>query len=381
MAMVELDERATQYGVTFLDDTNDSSYNIGMKGVEAVLEASTREGWVDVATSDDVAGTDFAKMKSAPTPVVAENGNKLHYVHILSRSPQENTPTIVIFPGFTEMIDHFMEIGYYYWQAGFDIYILEHRGQGRSPRDVKNLGLIWIDDFRRYVADAQKFIRSIVRPHSASSFGEKAPVYVYGHSMGGGIAAALAEHDPDLVDKYVLTSPMIAALSPLSAWLTNVSASMGAFFASKKQIFVHPDKQFNTEFDEEFAAGLNHGRALWLHNRRCAVETNQMYAASYNWVKQGLNLNRYIRLRSNEERIHTPMLLFQSEHDAWVSNEQQDAFIADVNNAAEAAGRTAPITKIFMAGARHELEAEKAQTVRDMVVSMLAFLTEGTAQA
>ena len=185
--------------------------------------------------------------------------------------------------------------------------------------------------------------------------------------MGGGIAAALAEHAPDLVDKYVLTAPMIASLSPLSPSLTKLFANLGAFFASKKQIFVHPDKEFNQTFDEEYAKGLSHARTLWLHKRRLMLETNQMYAASYNWVKQSLKLNAYLQNQQNRERITAPMLLFQAENDAWVSDEQQDAFIAGVRNT--------KIKKVRMNGARHELEAEKAQVVRDMVVAMLEFLT------
>lgn len=61
------------------------------------------------------------------------------------------------------------------------------------------------------------------------------------------------------------------------------------------------------------------------------------------------------------------MLLFQAENDAWVSDEQQDAFIAGATNTT--------IKKVHMNGARHELEAEQAQVVRDMVVAMLEFLT------
>ena len=91
-----------------------------------------------------------------------------------------------------------------------------------------------------------------------------------------------------------------------------------------------------------------------------------MYAASYNWVKQSLKLNAYLQNQQNRERITAPMLLFQAENDAWVSDEQQDAFIAGVRNT--------KIKKVRMNGARHELEAEKAQVVRDMVVAMLEFL-------
>lgn len=375
---MQLDERASQYGVTFLDDTTDETYFTGMRGVHALLDAFTTDGWFEPAGSDDETGTDFEGMKSAPEPVVAENGEKLHYVHIRAKNPTPDTPAMVMLTGFTEMAEHMREMAYYFWQAGYSVYILEHRGHGRSPRDVEDLGLIWIDDFRRYVADVEKLIRTVVRPAVADAAAgvagaaaALAPVHVYAHSMGGGVALALAEHAaeyaPELVDKYVLTAPMVAPRSTLSDGLTRLIANLGAFFASKKRIFIQKNQtEFNRVFDEDYARGLNHGRALWLHEQRCAVETNQMYAASYGWMKAAGKLTEYIL--KNADKISTPVLLFQSPQDAWVSVEKQ-------NELAERAG--AHVRKVVLEHSRHEMEAEQTQTVHEMMDTALEFLLGG----
>ncbi|MFC0265638.1 alpha/beta hydrolase [Alloscardovia macacae] len=369
---MQLDERASRYGVTFLDDTTDETYFTGMRGVHALLDAFTTDGWFEPAGPEDETGTDFAGMKSAPEPVVAENGGKLHYVHIRAKNPSPETPAMVMLTGFTEMAEHMREMAYYFWQAGYSIYILEHRGHGRSPRDVEDLGLIWIDDFRRYVADVEKLIRTVVRPASTdvSAGATSAPVHVYAHSMGGGVALALAEHlaehsaERALVDAYVLTAPMVAPRSTLSDGLTRLIANLGAFFASKKRIFIQKNQtEFNRVFDENYARGLNHGRALWLHEQRCAVETNQMYAASYGWMKAAGKLTDYIL--QNAGKITVPVLLFQAPNDAWVSVEKQ-------NELAERAG--APVRKVVLEHSRHEMEAEQTQTVHEMMDTALEFL-------
>ncbi|TCD54352.1 alpha/beta hydrolase [Alloscardovia theropitheci] len=372
---MQLDERAAEFGVTFLDDTTDESYFMGMKGVHAILDAFMSEGWLEPAGPQDVETTDFRGMKVAPHPRSAHNGEGLHYVHIDAKYPRENTPSIVMLNGFTETVEHMIEIAYYFWQAGYDIYIPEHRGHGLSPRDVDDLGVIWIDDYRRYVADVEKLIQSVVRPHAQQAFGDKAPVYVYGHSMGGGIAIALAEHAPSLVDKYVLTCPMVAPRSTLPDWLTKVVASVGAIFKSKSRIYPSRKQlEFNTIFDENYARGLNHGRALWLHEHRCAVETSQMYAPSYGWLKAAINLTQYIRRPENESRITSDILMFYVENDAWVSTEQQEAFYKEVNELAESNGRPAPVTAYKMPHSRHEMEAEKTEVVHEMVDTILDFL-------
>lgn len=368
--MVQLDERAAQYGVTFLDDSSDDAYFLGMNGVHAVLESFTEHGWFDPASPADK-DLNFEKFKPAPQPVIDEHNGQLHYVHIKAKTPTARTQTMVILHGFTEMAEHMEEVSYYFWQAGYDVWILEQRGHGRSPRDVADLGLIWIDDFRRYVADAEKLIRTVVRPYAAHTFSDAAKVNVYAHSMGGGVATAMAQHAPGLADRYVLSAPMIAPITGMADWQYRAFAAVLSALSSKKRVFVQLNqKEFNKTFDEEGAKGLNHARALWLHTRRLKSEKNQMYAAAYGWVHATVKLTDYILDPAHVAALSDPILLFQSENDAYVRIDAQDKFV----DMCTQAGKN--IRKVVMKGARHELESEKPEIFHEMFDTILEFLDE-----
>ena len=69
----------------------------------------------------------------------------------------------------------------------------EHCGHGRSYRlcsDTGDLSLVHIDDYQRYVDDLL-FVSRL----AAQEFPEL-PICLYGHSMGGGIAACAAAQEP-----------------------------------------------------------------------------------------------------------------------------------------------------------------------------------------
>ena len=64
---------------------------------------------------------------------------------------------------------------------------------------------MWIDDWRRYVADLAKFAETV-----GKDYADGRPLNLYCHSMGGGIGASVLETHPTLFDKAVLSCPMIA---------------------------------------------------------------------------------------------------------------------------------------------------------------------------
>ena len=58
---------------------------------------------------------------------------------------------IVISHGFTEFAEKYDELVWYFLLAGYSVCVLEHRGHGKSARDVDNRCMVWIDDWQRYV--------------------------------------------------------------------------------------------------------------------------------------------------------------------------------------------------------------------------------------
>ena len=101
-------------------------------------------------------------------------------------------------------------------KAGYAVYAFDLRGHGRSSgRRVQ------IDSFDQYVADLAGFIE-IVRPREPGQ-----PIFLFGHSMGGAIAALTAiEKQPELAG-LVLSGPALRLdIWPLTVPLTRHAGSL-----------------------------------------------------------------------------------------------------------------------------------------------------------
>ncbi|MFQ9345835.1 MAG: alpha/beta fold hydrolase [Coprococcus sp.] len=92
-------------------------------------------------------------------------------------------------------------------KEGFSVYLPEHCGHGFSYRLTEDESLVHLDSFERYVED---FI-FVTKKAKEDNPGMK--IYLYGHSMGGGIAAAVAARVPEMFEKVILSSPMIRPLT------------------------------------------------------------------------------------------------------------------------------------------------------------------------
>ncbi len=112
--------------------------------------------------------------------------------------------SIVISHGFTEVIDKYNEIIYYFLNNGYSVFAIEHRGHGRSGYLGKDTSQIYVKDYNYYILDLKKFIDEIVVPDS----GDK-DLFLFAHSMGGGIAAKFLQDYPEYFDAAVLTGPMM----------------------------------------------------------------------------------------------------------------------------------------------------------------------------
>ena len=181
------------------------------------LDSCMHDGYMDPAVSDWHGHRLRTLHPADGTPnklhVVRYDVEKFHALQIPGSSRQTHG-TVLISHGFTEFAAKYKEMAWYFLLAGFSVCILEHRGHGYSARDVRNDQIVYIDTWHRYVADLAKCARTIARPMAADK-----PLVLFAHSMGGGIAAAMLERYPNIVDKAVLSSPMIEANLHTPNWL------------------------------------------------------------------------------------------------------------------------------------------------------------------
>ena len=132
------------------------------------------------------------------------DGHRIYYEYF---DIEEEKGSVVILHGFTEFIRKYSEIIYYFSQAGYDVYMIEHYGHGYSERrsDVQdNLSKVAVDDFDVYTEDVKQFVDQVVLPKAKDN-----PLILFGHSMGGGVATRFLEIYPDIFSYAILSSPMI----------------------------------------------------------------------------------------------------------------------------------------------------------------------------
>lgn len=272
-----------------------------------------------------------------------ETGRQIYYVRCLADRPRG---VAVISHGFSETIEKYMENIYYFVRGGYHVYMPEHCGHGNSYRvrsDPKNLSLIHVDDYTRYVFDLL-YIADI----AARSFPDL-PLLLYGHSMGGGIAAAAASRAPNLFSRLVLSSPMIRPDTSPVPWPLAKLIARGFCAVGKSERLAR--KSCLREGPERFAdsASVSEARFDYYQEIRRREPLYQMHAASCGWLWQAARLNRYLQ-KEAWRRIACPTLVFQSERETFVSNREQMRFVRKLS-------RKNPnrVRLIRVPGTRHEI--------------------------
>ena len=270
---------------------------------------------------------------------------------------------IVISHGFTEFAEKYDELVWYFLLAGYSVCVLEHRGHGKSPRDVDGCCLVWIDDWRRYVADFAGFAASV-----GQRYANGAPLNLFCHSMGGGIGAAVLERYPTLFDKAVLSAPMIAPRTGMPLWLAR--GLVGAFCRigfGRKGVFGQSDFDPAAPIDTSLYKDSSEARERWYHRLRCETDEYQTYHASFEWVRQACRLSRAVLDPAACADIETPMLLFQAGRDVWVLNKPQNLFVRRVQDG----GGAAELVRIDESA--HEIFSMPNEVYRPYLERILAF--------
>lgn len=131
-----------------------------------------------------------------------KDGKRLYYEKFINENEHA---VVVISHGFCEFAEKFEEVIYYFLCKGYSVYIPEHRGHGKSDRDVDDLSKVYVKSFDEYVSDFAGFVNDIVKKETEKD----KKIILYAHSMGGAIGALVLEKYPHLFDCAILTSPML----------------------------------------------------------------------------------------------------------------------------------------------------------------------------
>lgn len=287
------------------------------------------------------------------------DGKSIHYVSYLADEPRAS---VILSHGFTESAEKYHELSYYLLKEGYNVFIPEHRGHGRSYRAVDDLTLTHVDHFSDYVSDLLLFSRRVREI-------AKEELLLYAHSMGGAIGLLALETAPELFTAAVLSSPMVepqsgGVPSPIGRGL---AALFCLFGRGKHRAFVTEEYPGYDTFED--SSKTSYARFAEYAALRESTPYLQNYGPSYRWIYEALGVKKQIFKKNAPERIKSRLLFLLAGQDTMVKN----APVYDL-----AKRLTAPHAIACFPHAKHEVYGSRDPVAHPYFERILTFFAETT---
>lgn len=266
--------------------------------------------------------------------------------------------SIVISHGFCESGEKYEELIKIFNSNGYSVYILDHRGHGRSEKLGKYKNQINIEKFDYYVEDLKNFIDNQVLTNI-----ENNKLYLYGHSMGGAISALFLEKYPNYFDAVILNAPMMTINTGKYPNLISSIVSNLACILGKGDEYVWGHGPFNHKADLLNSGTSSEIRYNTYFNKQLKYECFQTSGASFRWLKESLAATKYITNKKNASKITAPVLLFQAGKDTFVKPKGHEQFAKGAKNCK---------IRIFEE-AKHEIYIERDEIFNLYIKELLSF--------
>ncbi len=266
---------------------------------------------------------------------------KIRYVRFTS--PQHRR-VILIVPGRIESYIKYPELAYDLFHCGYDVVILDHRGQGRSDRLLADSHRGHVVEFSHYVDDLETlYLKEIVSNHYQQR-------YVLAHSMGGAILALFLARQPQAFHAAVFSAPMFGIVLPLPDWMAHPILDWAEKLPAIRERYALGTGRWRAS---PFGINrLTHSRERYRRNLRFYADDPGLRVGgpTYHWVREGVYAGRSII--SQAAKITTPSLVLQASEDDVVDNRSQDIFCTAMADAGHPCEGTVPYV---IQGARHEI--------------------------
>jgi lysophospholipase len=147
------------------------------------------------------------------------DGMKLRY-GIFRSGTQLPKGTVILLHGRNESIEKYFETIRDLNEMGLWVATFDWRGQGNSPRLLRNTRRGHIRRFSDLERDLNTFIETVVLPDA------KLPFFILGHSMGSLVAMKAAPRLSNRIERMVLCAPFIGATGyKMPNWLVRFLAN------------------------------------------------------------------------------------------------------------------------------------------------------------
>ena len=272
--------------------------------------------------------------------LVVRDGVRLFYEYFLAEGAQHS---VVLLHGMSEFTCKHYELAYYLLEQGYNVFMYDQRGHGRSQRLTERMDLIHVDRFSDFVEDLQEFVEKIVLPVADT------PLYLYGHSMGGAVALFHLAAHPGLFQKAVISSPLFVPRVPVPTPLAAISAWKDQLLRGPKSQLSHT-RQFIAKIPEAWQNDPACSRNKYMMQLRIDHKDYQTTPMSAGFALRALYLTP--ALLRIAKKITTPHLLISGTEDTVVKTRPHRRF-----------GKRAPMCDfVSIPGGKHAMMCEDAES-------------------
>lgn len=225
---------------------------------------------------------------------------------------------IVVCPGRIESYVKYAELAYDLFQLGYDVLIIDHRGQGRSGRMLADTHRGHVVNFSDYVDDFAAFWQQEVAP------GPWRRRFILAHSMGGAIATLFLQREGHNCDAIALCAPMFGIIIHLPDWMVRHLLDWAEGHQRLRENYAIGTGRWHAL---PFSLNvLTHSRARYRRNLRFYADEPQLRVGgpTWHWVREGILAGEQVLAGAMQDA--TPMLIIQAEEERVVDNRMHDRF-------------------------------------------------------
>ncbi|HBI11868.1 lysophospholipase L2 [Franconibacter pulveris] len=273
-----------------------------------------------------------------------------------------NDRVIVVCPGRIESYVKYAELAYDLFYCGFDVLIIDHRGQGRSGRLLEDTHRGHVVNFSDYVDDLERFWQQEV------ATGPWRKRYVLAHSMGGAITTLFLQRQPQAFDAVALCAPMFGITIRLPDWMLRSILDWAEGYPKLRDGYAIGTGRWRAL---PFSLNvLTHSPERYRRNLRFYADDPDLRVGgpTYHWVREGILAGEQVL--AGATAVTTPLLLLQAEAERVVDNRAHDRFC----ELRAAAGHPCWGDKPYVIkGAYHEILFEKDSMRAEALTAIVDF--------
>jgi len=275
----------------------------------------------------------------------------------------ESKGTIVMLPGFRESVEKYFETAQEMKERGFDVWIMDWRGQGGSQRYLQdNPQKMHHEGYDEQIETLHQFTQTVVDKAPSG------PMIMSAHSMGAHIGLRYLKEHEGVFDSAMLTDPMFdintgTLPKPLARQMAKFAKAGnyldkyipgGSDWSEEKNVFKDNNK---TSDEARFKRSIDIVRA------NPDLKTGD---PTYGWVYHTFQSIDILNQEDYLKEIKTPILLQISEHGNVVDKPAQE----------RAAGLLPNCKRVDIAGAQHEIWQESDALRKGWLDKVDTFLAE-----